>query len=92
MPPTGKRVAIIGAGPAGLVAGYYLARLCGHAVTVFEALPEPGGMLRYGIPAYRLPREGLAAEVDLIKESGVEIKTNTRIDCLNKLIYYGIIA
>ena len=61
-PATGKKVAIIGAGPAGLTAAYYLARQ-GHAVTVFEALPLAGGMLRYGIPEYRLPRQVLDSEI-----------------------------
>ena len=55
LPETGKRVAVVGAGPAGLTAAYYL-RLMGHQVTVFEAEKEPGGMLRYGIPEYRLPK------------------------------------
>jgi NADPH-dependent glutamate synthase beta subunit-like oxidoreductase len=54
-PPSGKRVAVIGSGPAGLTAAYYLAKLSGHSVTVFEALPEPGGMMLVGIPSYRLP-------------------------------------
>ena len=58
---TGKRVAVVGAGPAGLTAAYYLAKL-GHEVVVFEALPEAGGMLRYGIPEYRLPRESWTAK------------------------------
>ena len=55
-PPTGKKVAIVGSGPAGLTPGYYLAKL-GHSVTVFEALPVAGGMMRVGIPEYRLPRK-----------------------------------
>ncbi|MEE9399290.1 MAG: FAD-dependent oxidoreductase [Dehalococcoidales bacterium] len=56
VPPTGKKVAIIGSGPAGLTAAYYLTKL-GHSVTVFEALPEPGGMIHFGIPDYRLPKD-----------------------------------
>ncbi|MDH5696561.1 MAG: NADH-quinone oxidoreductase subunit NuoF, partial [Dehalococcoidia bacterium] len=60
-PATGKRVAIVGSGPAGLTAAYYLAKL-GYSVTVFEALPEPGGMMRVGIPDYRLPKDVLRAE------------------------------
>jgi formate dehydrogenase beta subunit len=77
-PPTGKSVAIVGSGPAGLTAAYYLARN-GHHVTIFEAQPEPGGMLRYGIPAYRLPKEVLKKEIDEIRALGVEIKNDTRI-------------
>jgi NADPH-dependent glutamate synthase beta subunit-like oxidoreductase/Pyruvate/2-oxoacid:ferredoxin oxidoreductase delta subunit len=73
-----ERVAIIGSGPAGLSAAYHLARL-GFPVTIFEALPEPGGMLRYGIPEYRLPRSVLDTEIGFIKQLGVEIKTEVRI-------------
>ncbi len=72
-PATGKRVAIVGAGPAGMAAAYFLRRL-GHAVVVFEAQAEPGGMLRWGIPAYRLPRESLAAELQAIVALGVEMR------------------
>jgi glutamate synthase (NADPH/NADH) small chain len=60
--PTGKKIAIIGAGPAGLTAAFDLARL-GHAVTVFEALAEPGGMTRYGIPEYRLPYDAIDRDI-----------------------------
>ncbi len=76
--PNGHKVAIIGAGPAGLTAGYYLA-LEGYEVTIFEAMPEPGGWLRYGIPEYRLPRDILKKEIDFICAAGVEIKTNQRL-------------
>ncbi|MBE0430293.1 MAG: NADH-quinone oxidoreductase subunit NuoF [Dehalococcoidia bacterium] len=86
--PTGKRVAVIGAGPAGLTAAYYLARR-GHGVTVFEALSEPGGMMRYGIPEYRLPREILAQEIGDIRSAGVEIRTNTRISSVDDLLGDG---
>ncbi|MEK7817283.1 MAG: FAD-dependent oxidoreductase, partial [Actinomycetota bacterium] len=73
-PPTGKRAAVIGAGPAGLTNAYYLA-LKGHEVTIFEALPQPGGMLRYGIPEYRLPKDILDAELEPLWEMGVKLKT-----------------
>ena len=86
--PTGKKVAVIGSGPAGLTAGYYLAKQ-GHAVTVFEALPEPGGMMRVGIPDYRLPPEKLNAEIDVIRKAGVEIKLNTRIESTDDLSAQG---
>lgn len=75
---TGKKVAIIGGGPAGLNAAYYL-RLAGHEVTIYEAMPEMGGMLRYGIPEYRLPKAVLAKEVELIAKTGVVMKNNVRI-------------
>lgn len=77
--PTGKRVAIIGGGPAGLTAAYYLA-LEGHEVVVYEAMPQAGGMLRYGIPQYRLPKELLDLEISLIEAMGVDILCNTRIN------------
>src|SRR3989339_1522300 len=63
-PPTGKRIAVIGSGPCGLTAAHYL-NIQGHRVTVYEALPLPGGMLRYGIPEYRLPEEIVDREIGL---------------------------
>ena len=88
---TGKKVAVVGSGPAGLTAAHYLRRL-GHAVTVFEALPEAGGMLRVGIPAYRLPREHLKSEVASVEALGVDIRTNTRVDSVDALMNDGFNA
>ncbi|MFC1863232.1 FAD-dependent oxidoreductase [Thermodesulfobacteriota bacterium] len=82
---TDKRVAVIGSGPAGLTAAYYLVKL-GHGVTVYEAQPRAGGMMRYGIPEYRLPRETLESEITEIVKLGVEIKTNARIESLDELM------
>ncbi len=76
--PDGARVAIVGSGPAGLSCAYHLAR-AGHQPVIFEAADEAGGMLRYGIPAYRLPREVLADEIDLLRRLGVEIRTGHRL-------------
>ncbi len=75
-PPTGKRVTIVGSGPAGLTAAYYLAML-GHQVTIFEAEAEAGGMLRWGIPAYRLPSQVVDQEINDILSLGIELKTET---------------
>jgi len=75
---TDKRVAVIGSGPAGLAAANDLA-LKGHDVTMFEALPEPGGMLRVGIPEYRLPNDILRQEIGYIQKLGVDIKTGVRV-------------
>ena len=86
--PTGRRVAVIGSGPAGLTASYYLRGL-GHEVTVFEELPVAGGMLRVGIPAYRLPSEVLDAEIAAILETGVEIRLQARVDSLDSLFDQG---
>ncbi|GAB4265180.1 MAG: hypothetical protein Kow0092_17310 [Deferrisomatales bacterium] len=77
-PPSGKGVAVVGAGPAGLTAAYFLRRL-GHAVDLFDAREEPGGLLRYGIPAYRLPADALAWEVQSILADGVHFHAGRRL-------------
>ena len=77
--PTGKRVAVVGSGPAGLTVAQDL-KLQGHDVTVLEALEVAGGMMRVGIPDYRLPAEVLQREIDEIIDLGVELKLNTRVD------------
>jgi formate dehydrogenase (NADP+) beta subunit len=88
LPPTGKKVAIVGSGPAGLTAGYYLSKL-GHSVTIFEALGQAGGMMRMGIPDYRLPKDVLDSEIDLIRSVGLTIKLNSRIESVDKLFKRG---
>lgn len=75
---TGKRVAVVGGGPGGLSAAYYL-QLMGHQTTVFEMMPGLGGMLRYGIPNYRLPKDRLDEDIDAILETGVEVRYGLRI-------------
>ncbi len=87
-PPTGKKVAVVGSGPAGLTGAYYLSNQ-GHAVTVFESLPLAGGMMRYGIPEYRLPRHVLDGEIRDIESMGVEIKTSTHIESVDRLFEEG---
>lgn len=77
-PSTGKRIAVVGGGPGGLSAAYHL-QIMGHQVTVFEMLPKLGGMLRYGIPNYRLPKERLDEDINAILETGVEVKYGLRI-------------
>ena len=77
-PKTGKKIAVIGAGPAGVSAAYYLT-LKGHQVTMFEALPEPGGMLRYGVPDYRLPWDILKGEIDQVTSLGATLLTNRKL-------------
>jgi 2-oxoacid:acceptor oxidoreductase delta subunit (pyruvate/2-ketoisovalerate family) len=78
-PASGKRVLVVGAGPSGLSAAYHLARL-GHAVAIHEAGPRPGGMMRFGIPKYRLPRDVVDAEVRRILDMGVTLELNRRVD------------
>lgn len=85
---TGKRIAVVGSGPCGLTAAYYLS-LGGHQVVVFESLPRPGGMMRVGIPAYRLPKEVLDKEIKEIEEAGVEIRTNQTIGSPEDLLQEG---
>ncbi len=87
-PATGKKVAVVGAGPCGLTAAFYLAKL-GHAVTVFEALPVAGGMMRVGIPEYRLPRDVLAAEVNEITAVGIDIKYDSPVSDVPGLLTQG---
>ncbi|MCX6010563.1 MAG: FAD-dependent oxidoreductase [Chloroflexi bacterium] len=83
-----EKVAIIGSGPAGLACAYYLRKL-GYPVTIFEAHSELGGMLRVGIPQYRLPRQVLDTEVQRLTHMGVEIRTNTRVVSLDLLFDLG---
>jgi len=77
--PTGKRVLVVGAGPGGLSCAYQLMRM-GHDVEIRDASPAPGGMMRYGIPAYRLPRDGLTQEIDRILAMGAKVTSNHRVD------------
>jgi 2-oxoacid:acceptor oxidoreductase delta subunit (pyruvate/2-ketoisovalerate family) len=83
--PSGKHVLVVGAGPSGLSAAYHLARF-GHRVTIYEAGPAAGGMMRFGIPKYRLPREVLDAEVARILNMGVTLRLNTRVDDLARVM------
>lgn len=77
-PSTGKRIAVVGGGPGGLSAAYFL-QLMGHQVTVFEMLPKLGGMLRYGIPNYRLPKDRLDEDINAILRTGVKVEFGNRI-------------
>jgi NADPH-dependent glutamate synthase beta subunit-like oxidoreductase len=85
---SGKRVLVVGAGPSGLSAAYHLRRL-GHAVTIVEAGPFAGGMMRFGIPKYRLPREVLEAEVARILAMGVELRLNEKVERIEETMKAG---
>jgi NADPH-dependent glutamate synthase beta subunit-like oxidoreductase len=85
---TGKRVLVVGAGPAGLSAAYHLRRL-GHAVTIYEAAALPGGMMRYGIPEYRLPRDVLDVEIARIVALGVDLQLGRAVDDLAVVLDEG---
>ena len=87
-PPSGRSVAIVGSGPAGLTAACYLAKT-GHSVVVYEALDEPGGMMYWGIPEYRLPRSVLASEIQDIERAGVVIRTGQRVNSISRLFKEG---
>jgi len=87
-PATGKKILIVGAGPSGLSAAYHLARL-GHAVTICDAGPKAGGMMRFGIPKYRLPRDILDAEIARIEAMGVTIRLNRKVEDLESELNEG---
>jgi NADPH-dependent glutamate synthase beta subunit-like oxidoreductase/Pyruvate/2-oxoacid:ferredoxin oxidoreductase delta subunit len=84
-PSTGKRVLVVGAGPAGLSAAYHLRRL-GHQVAIFEAAEQPGGMMRYGIPKYRLPRDVLDAEIRRLVDYGIELRLGAKVSDLRQVM------
>lgn len=90
-PTTGRRVLVVGAGPTGLSAAYQLRRL-GHEVTVRDSSPKPGGMMRYGIPAYRLPRDVLDAEIARILDLGIRLERGRRVDDVRAALADGFDA
>jgi thioredoxin reductase len=87
-PATGKKVAVIGSGAAGLSTAYYLT-LLGHKVTVFEALPDKGGKMLSSIPEYQLPKAVMNREIETIESFGVDIKTNSRVESIERLLGQG---
>jgi formate dehydrogenase (NADP+) beta subunit len=89
--PSGKKIAIVGSGPAGLTAAYYLAKKGGHAVTVFESLSQLGGIMAL-IPDYVLPRDVLDAEIEGLSKLGVKIKTQSKVESVDKLFEKGFDA
>jgi 2-oxoacid:acceptor oxidoreductase delta subunit (pyruvate/2-ketoisovalerate family) len=86
--PSGKRVLVVGAGPSGLSAAYHLTRL-GHEVTVYDAGPASGGMMRFGIPKYRLPRDILDAEIQRVVDLGVTVELNTKVTSILETMQEG---
>lgn len=87
-PETGKKVMVVGSGPGGLSCAYHLRRM-GHSVTIFEAMPKPGGMLRYGIPAYRLPRDVLDQEIQRLERMGIAFYLNQRVQDVTRPLDQG---
>ena len=85
----GKKVAVVGSGPTGLTAAYYLTKKGGHSVTVFESSSQPGGMMRASIPEYILPRNILDAEIEILDKLGIKIKTQSKIESVDTLLKNG---